>query len=206
VFDELLAHDGVEERSVLRGRFGFLAFLGGSLERLTAGIADAAAEAAGASLYAVIQPADLRWHVPSRLFDPVHSAALTGFLDHVDEVVAVHGYGRQGFFTRLLLGGADRGLAAALAGDLRAALPHYEILDDLDEIPVTLRGQHPDNPVNRARRGGVQLELPPRVRGLGPYWDDRPDPHEHRRALIDALAGFARRRMEGGSDRDGSAA
>jgi phage replication-related protein YjqB (UPF0714/DUF867 family) len=27
---------------------------------------------------------------------------------------------------------------------------------------------HPDNPVNRVRGGGTQLELSPRVRGIGP--------------------------------------
>jgi phage replication-related protein YjqB (UPF0714/DUF867 family) len=31
-----------------------------------------------------------------------------------------------------------------------------------------LRGVHPDNPVNRVRGGGVQLELSPRVRGISP--------------------------------------
>lgn len=195
MLDELLAHDGVEEHCRLDGSFGFLAFHGGSLERMTDVIASEAADLAGASYYAVLQPEDLRWHVPSRLFDPGRSPALACFLDHVDEVVAVHGYGRQGYFTRLLLGGGARHLSAALADGLRSALPDYEVLDDLDAIPVSLRGQHPDNPVNRARGGGVQLELPPRVRGLGPYWEDRPDRHEHRRALVGALAGFAASRM-----------
>jgi phage replication-related protein YjqB (UPF0714/DUF867 family) len=47
-----------------------------------------------------------------------------------------------------------------------------------------LRGLHPENPVNRARAGGVQLELPPRVRNLGPH--GRP---EYVDALVAALAG-----------------
>ena len=41
-------------------------------------------------------------------------------------------------------------------------------MTDLDAIPPELRGMHPDNPVNRARGGGVQLELSPRVRGISP--------------------------------------
>ena len=53
-----------------------------------------------------------------------------------------------------------RGLAARL----RDALPGYHWIDDLGLIPSHLRGVHPDNPVNRPARGGVQLELPPRVR------------------------------------------
>ena len=191
MLDELLAQPGVVERVELRSPFGFMAFHGGSLERMTDVIASEAAARSGASLYVVAQPEELRWHIPSRLFDPVHSTALASFLDHVDQVVSVHGFGRAGMFTTLLLGGQDRGLAAALAVPLGAALSDYSVVHRLDDVPVDLRGQHPDNPVNRARGGGVQLELPPRVRGLGPYWDDRPDRHLHRRALVGALAEFA---------------
>ena len=90
------------------------------------------------------------------------------FFDHVDVVVTVHGYGRWGRFTSLLLGGSNRELAATLAAALRPALPDYDVVLDLDAIPRELRGLHPDNPVNIPRLGGVQLELPPRVRGLGP--------------------------------------
>ena len=35
-------------------------------------------------------------------------------------------------------------------------------------FPRELRGLHPDNPVNRVRGGGTQLELSPRVRGISP--------------------------------------
>jgi phage replication-related protein YjqB (UPF0714/DUF867 family) len=90
----------------------------------------------------------------------------------VEVVVTVHGYGRDGMFTSLLLGGSNRSLAAVLGVELRGALTDYEILDDLDAIPRELRGLHPENPVNLPRHGGVQLELPPRVRGLGPRWAD----------------------------------
>jgi phage replication-related protein YjqB (UPF0714/DUF867 family) len=191
VLAELLAQPGVVERVELRGRVGFMAFHGGSLERMTDVIASDAAERSGASLYVIAQPEDLRWHIPSRLFDPACSPRLAAFLDHVDDVVAVHGFGRADLFTTLLLGGGDRELAAALAGPLRAELPDYRVVHDLEQVPVDLRGLHPDNPVNRVRGGGVQLELPPRVRGLGPYWAERPDPGAHRRALTVALAGFA---------------
>ena len=47
-------------------------------------------------------------------------------------------------------------------------MPGYQVITDLDAIPRELRGLHPDNPVNRARRGGAQLELTPRVRGISP--------------------------------------
>jgi len=197
VLHELLAHPGVTERCDRRGPLGFMAFHGGSLERMTDLIATEAAERSGSSLYVVAQPEDLRWHVPSRCFDPAHSPALAGFLDHVDDVVAVHGFGRTGLFTTLLLGGSGRGGAAALAGPLAAALPDYEVVDDLEGIPVELRGLHPHNPVNRVRGEGVQLELPPRVRGLGPFWDERPDREVHRRALVDALVAFATARNDG---------
>jgi phage replication-related protein YjqB (UPF0714/DUF867 family) len=108
----------------------------------------------------------------------------------------VHGFGRTGLFTTLLLGGQGRNVAAELASSLSVALPGYDVVDDLEAIPVELRGLHPDNPVNRVRGGGVQLELPPRVRGLGPFWDDQPDRNEHRRALVDGLVQFAQRRRD----------
>jgi phage replication-related protein YjqB (UPF0714/DUF867 family) len=197
MFAELLGHPGVREVVELRSRFGFMAFHGGSLERGTDRIAELAAELAGASLYAVVQPPDLRWHIPSTAFDPAASPALRDFLDHVETVVAVHGFGRPTMFTTILVGGGNRILAASLADHLRVALPEYVVLDDLDAIPAELRGQHPDNPVNRARRSGVQLELPPRVRGLGPHWDDprvRGDRElaPHTEALVRALVDTAR--------------
>ena len=201
MLDELLAHPGVVERCVLRGPVGFMAFHGGSLERMTDVIATEAAERSGSSLYVVAQPEDFRLHVPSRSFLAEHSRALAAFLDHVVDVVSVHGFGRAGLFTTLLLGGQGRAVAADLAGPLADALPDYDVVDDLDGIPIELRGLHPDNPVNRVRGGGVQLELPPRVRGLGPHWDDHPDRDLHRRALVDALVTFAALRADGRTGR-----
>ena len=189
-FRELLATDGVEEVCELRSRFGVMAFHGGNLERMTDEIATVAAERAGASLYAVIQTFPMREHLPSIEVSPDASDRLAEFVDHVDVVIAVHGYGREGMWTDLLLGGSNRQLAAHLAGHMRAALPGYSIVDDADAIPVPLRGFHPENPVNRPRHGGVQLELPPRVRGLTPHASsfDRVDGRiPPTNALIDAL-------------------
>lgn len=184
---ELLAHDGVTEELALRSTVGFLALHGGSLERETDQIAREAAEAAGASLYALRQPDDLRWHIPSVRMDPADSPALGRFLGHVDVVLSVHGYGRDGMFTTLLLGGGNRTLAAHAAGHLRDALPGYEVEDDLDAIPQPLRGLHRDNPVNRTPGGGVQIELPPRIRRQGPNADPAA-----RTALVEALVAAAR--------------
>jgi len=188
-FAELLEHDGVEEDLDLRSPFGFMAFHGGNLEEGTDLIAEAAAERSGASFYAVRQPAGLKWHVPSSEVTPDDSAALGAFLDHVDVVVAVHGFGRHGFWTTLLLGGGHRPLAAHLADHLRRSLDGYTVEDDLEEIPRELRGIHRDNPVNLCRNGGVQLELPPRVRGHGPFWADLPRgaPIPHTAALVEGL-------------------
>jgi phage replication-related protein YjqB (UPF0714/DUF867 family) len=184
MFDELLRYPGVIEESQLRSRFGFLAFHGGSLERGTAEVAAAAAELAGASLYAVRQPEDLRWHIPSALVDPRLSPALRAFLDHVEIVVSVHGYGRRGYRNVVLIGGRNRELAARAARILRAVVPSHRFVDDLHAIPPTLRGVHPDNPVNRTRGGGIQIELPPTLRdGAGATPD--------RNALISALASLA---------------
>jgi phage replication-related protein YjqB (UPF0714/DUF867 family) len=154
----------------LRSSIGFLAFHGGSLERQTDVIAIDAAERAGASVYAVVQPPTMRWHIPSTSVSPEESEALRSFVDHVDVAIAIHGYGRDGFWTTLLLGGTNRPLAAHLASHLEPVLPDYSLVHDLDAIPIDLRGVHPRNPVNLPTGGGVQLELPPRVRGTTPHW------------------------------------
>ncbi|ORW36810.1 replication protein [Mycobacterium paraense] len=162
----LLREPGVTEESRLRSRFGFLAIHGGGLEQMTDVIAERAAEAAGASVYLLRHPHRYPHHLPSARYDPDESPRLAEFLDHVDVAVSLHGYGRIGRGTQLLAGGRNRALAAHLARHVR--LPGYQVVTDIDDIPPELRGLHPDNPVNRVRDGGTQLELSPRVRGLGP--------------------------------------
>jgi phage replication-related protein YjqB (UPF0714/DUF867 family) len=187
-FAELLANPAVVEQCELRGSFGFMAFHGGWLEEATDVIARVAAERAGASYYGVLWPADSP-HLSSIKFDPDASPVLARFLDHVDIVVTVHGYGRVGFWSTLLAGGSNRALASHVAGHVRTALPAYTVIDDIDLIPTELRGLHASNPVNRPRLGGVQIELPPRVRGNTPmFWDwEGPGPCPHTSRLIDAL-------------------
>jgi phage replication-related protein YjqB (UPF0714/DUF867 family) len=193
-FGRALAEPGAVERVELRSTFGFMAFHGGALERQTDRIAVAAAEAAGASLYVVTHPGPNPPHFPSTSVQGHASAPLQEFFDHVRVVVTVHGYGRDGMFTSLLLGGRNRVLAATIRAALAPALPDYDIVDDLDAIPRELRGLHPDNPVNVPPAGGVQLELPPRVRGLGPRWAEwtGPDFVPPAAALVATLAAVAR--------------
>jgi len=194
-FAELLAHDGVEEEMVLRSTFGFMAFHGGNLEEGTDAIAMAAAAGSGASLYVVRQPEGLRCHIPSTQVTPDDSPALAAFLSHVDVAVAVHGYGRDGMWTTLLLGGQNRTLATHLGTHLRAGMPDYTVIDALDDVPRELRGVHRANPVNRCAGGGVQLELPPRTRSRTvPMWRDLPDtqPVPHQLELIAGLVAGVR--------------
>ncbi|BBZ48105.1 poly-gamma-glutamate hydrolase family protein [Mycobacterium parmense] len=162
----LLREPGVIEVSRLRSRFGFLAIHGGGLEEMTDVIAERAAEAADASLYLLRHPDRYPHHLPSASFDPAQSQRLAEFLEHVDVAVSLHGYGRDGRSTHLLAGGRNRALASHLARHLD--LPGYRVVTDLDDIPAELRGLHPDNPVNRVRGGGAQLELSARVRGISP--------------------------------------
>ena len=159
MLDELLATVGVQERLFAGSRVG---------------------------VCAVVQPDDLRWHVPSHRYDPALSLCLRAFLASIDIVISVHGFGgvrgADDRWTTALLGGTNRELAADLAYALIQALPQYRWIADLDSMPPHLRGLHPANPVNRVALGGVQLELPPRVRRPGPDYD----------ALVIALAGVAR--------------
>jgi len=202
----LLESEGVREHLELRSRVGFLALHGG-LERGTYEVAREASTRAGASLYAVVQPTDLRWHVPSSAYDPAHSDALAAFLEHVDLAISLHGYGglrtSDDRWTTVLVGGAHRELATQISERLRVALPEYTFLDEIDRMPATLRGVHADNPVNRVREGGVQLELPPRLRGYGRWWDEHdpggPAPgtlRPHTERLVATLAAHARARAE----------
>jgi phage replication-related protein YjqB (UPF0714/DUF867 family) len=165
-FSALLGEPGMVEVSRLRSRFGFLAIHGGGLEQMTDLIAERAAEASGASVYVLRHPDRYKHHLSSARFDPDESPRLAEFLDHVDVAVSLHGYGRIGRSTQLLAGGGNRALATHLARNIR--VPGFEVVTDLDAIPRELRGLHPDNPVNRVRGGGTQLELSVRVRGLSP--------------------------------------
>lgn len=192
-FAALLASPGVTEVVALRSRFGFMAFHGGGLEQVTDVVAGRAAALAGASCYTVLHPDDAP-HVRSTAFTPEASPALARFLAHVAVVITVHGYGRDGMWTTLLAGGRNRPLAAHVAAALRPALPGYTVLDDLDAIPDGLRGLHDRNPVNLPVDAGVQLELPPRVRGTSPL-SPPPGPDglsPPTAALVTALAHAAR--------------
>lgn len=189
-FADVLAAPGVEEHCALRGRVGFMAYHGGNLELMTDVIAARAAERADASYYGVVQPVGMREHVSSIEVQPDTSPTLAGFIEHVDVVVTVHGFGRRGLFTSLLLGGRNRPFAEHVGAALRDRLPAYDIRTDVETIPPPLRGLHARNPVNLPRDGGVQIELPPRVRGASPLWWDWEGPGltPHTEALIDGLA------------------
>lgn len=197
-FGELLARPGVIEVSDLRSRFGFCAFHGGNLERVTDQIASEAAARSDSSFYGVLQPPGMRHHIPSALISPDESPNLKAFVEHCEVVVAIHGYGRRGFFTSLLCGGSNRELASHVAHHVRAELPAYRTIDEIEEIPRALRGLHPDNPCNLPSRGGVQLELPPRVRGLSPLARHWPSTRAgagrfpHVNHLVDGLVEAAR--------------
>lgn len=188
-FADVLAMPGVFEEIELRGTVGLMAYHGGGLEEMTDVVAREAAAASGASYYGVVHPPDFDVHVPSTRVVPEDSVRLAAFLDHVDTVITVHGFGRRALLTSVLLGGRNRELAGHVAGRLRDHLPAYEVVDDLERIPPELRGVHPRNPVNLPTGGGVQIELPPRVRGSSPlWWDWEHGLVPHTRALIAALA------------------
>lgn len=172
-----------------------MAYHGGELEKVTDIVASEAADRCGASYYGVLQQADPLVHLPSIDYNPDESEQLAKFLDHVDVVITIHGYGRKHLKRSLLLGGRNRELAAHVAGHLRLALMGYEVIDDLEAIPKKLAGQHAQNPVNRPRNAGVQIELPPYVRWHldAMHWSDFGDGGRapQVQVLIEALADAA---------------
>jgi phage replication-related protein YjqB (UPF0714/DUF867 family) len=192
-FAELLGHPQVIEELELRSAVGLLALHGG-LEPGTAELARTAAARAGASCYTVNQPRELHVHVPSVDADPDDAPRLAAFLDHVRTVISVHGYYRPLERPQaVLVGGANRMLVTELSDELRRVLPDYLVVDDTNDIPSHMRGLDPRNPVNRAERGGVQLELPHHLRMVRP---SRHDPEsalheEHTATLLTTLTRFA---------------
>ena len=191
-FATILDTPGVEEVSELRGRVGFMAYHGGHLEWMTDVIAHRAAERSERLVLRRDPTRGDEGALPVDHGRPRRTpSALADFLDHVDIVITVHGFGRRGMFGSLLLGGQNRVFAEHVGTALRGHLPAYDVITDVDAIPKQLRGMHERNPVNVPRQQGVQIELPPRVRGASsPLWWDWEGPGltPHTERLIDGLA------------------
>jgi phage replication-related protein YjqB (UPF0714/DUF867 family) len=178
----------VEEVCELRTAVGFMALHGGSQDRGTDEIASRAAEQSGASYYAIVQPRDLRVHLTSRRHDPSQSQQMSAFLQHVEIAISVHGFGRDTFevgvdaegglviepYGPALRGRQTGPLRGIIVGGLNGALVDAacQLLGDrfsdyhAGSERVRL-GFHPDNPVNLPSAHGVQIELPPALRGIG---------------------------------------
>jgi phage replication-related protein YjqB (UPF0714/DUF867 family) len=213
---ELLRLPGVEEECAIRSAVGFMALHGGSQDRGTDLIARRAAARAGASFYAIVQPVDLRVHITSRLHDPDLSPVFRQFLDHVEIAISVHGFGRDSFtlwvdpvvgpvidpygparrgtqtgpLTGVIVGGGNARLVEAARQLLAERFPGFHVADERLRL-----GFHPQNPVNLPSEKGVQVELPPGLRGIGPFGErlvpiDDEAIDEVVRALVD-LAGLA---------------
>lgn len=186
----LLALPEVEEVCALRSAVGFIALHGGSQDRGTHEIASRAAKRSGASYYAILQPPNMRFHLTSKSHDPAHSAQLRGFLEHVEIAISIHGFGRDGFswsidaagglvvepygpallgrqtgpLRGIILGGRNAELLDAARRLLHDRFDGYRIADERIRL-----GFHPKNPVNLPRSHGVQIELPPGLRGIGDF-------------------------------------
>ena len=204
---ELLSLPGVAEECVLRSAVGFMALHGGSQDRGTDQIARRAAEQAGASYYAIVQPAGLRVHLTSRRHDPDQSELLRAFLQHVDIAISVHGFGRDGFalwidperglvidpygpairgnqsgpLRGVIVGGRNAELLEAARLLLHDRFAGYRVADERVRL-----GFHPDNPVNLPSEHGVQIELPPGLRGIGDFGEHL-EPNEDG-VFIDTIA------------------
>jgi phage replication-related protein YjqB (UPF0714/DUF867 family) len=189
---ELLTLPGVQEECVLRSGVGLMALHGGSQDRGTHEIASRAAERAGASYYAIVQPSDMRVHLTSRHHKPDDSERLRAFLRHVEVAISVHGFGRDGFDLRLdpagglvvepygparrgrqtgplrgiIVGGRNAELLSVTRGLLHDRFDGYRVADEGIRL-----GFHRENPVNLPSAQGVQIELPPGLRGIGDFGD-----------------------------------
>jgi phage replication-related protein YjqB (UPF0714/DUF867 family) len=176
MLSELLATPGVVEGVVFRSRIGVLALHGG-LEAATEVAAHRCADIAAASFYAVVQPPDLRFHVPSTKFDPRHSRKLSAFLEHALIAVSFHGFGRKGLEETGVVGGSNKRMRQMIAAAVADQTDLNAVAKDPD-IPAGLEGVHPRNPVNMPLWGGVQIEMSSRARHPGPL-----------ESLVNAVAG-----------------
>jgi phage replication-related protein YjqB (UPF0714/DUF867 family) len=210
---ELLQIDGVEEECHLRSTVGFMALHGGSQDRGTDQIARRAAAQSGASYYAIVQPQRVRVHLTSRLHNPEQSVLFSRFLAHVRVAISVHGFGRDGFavwvdpargfmiepygparlnqqqdaLTGIIVGGLNAGLVDQARTLLSTHLPGFRVADERIRL-----GFHPQNPVNLPPEKGVQIELPPGLRGIGAYGEQlTPDPAAVPDGLMTALVELA---------------
>jgi phage replication-related protein YjqB (UPF0714/DUF867 family) len=113
---------------------------------------------------------------------------LRAFLHHVDIAISVHGFGRDGFGLRvdpvgglviepygsplrdgqtgplrgIIVGGRNAELLDVARRLLHDRLAGYHVADERVRL-----GFHPENPVNLPSSHGVQIELPPGLRGIG---------------------------------------
>jgi phage replication-related protein YjqB (UPF0714/DUF867 family) len=189
---ELLSLPGVREISELRSAVGLMALHGGSQDRGTHEIASRTAERTGASYYAILQPSGVRVHLTSRRHNPDDSDRLRAFLEHVEIAISVHGFGRDSFALKVDLAGGvviepyGPALLGRQSGPLRGIIVGGRNTELLDVARRLLHdrftGYHvaderirlgfdPNNPVNLPSSHGVQIELPPGLRGIGDFGD-----------------------------------
>ena len=191
----------------MRSSVGFMALHGGSQDRGTDHLASAAAERSGASYYAIVQPSGLRVHLTSRLHNPDHSEVLRAFLQHVKIAISIHGFGREGFslwvdpergpvieaygpalkgaqsgpLRGIIIGGRNKELLQIARRLFHDRFAGFHVADERVRL-----GFHPDNPVNLPSEHGVQIELPPGLRGIGDLGDHL-EPNEDG-VFIDTIA------------------
>jgi phage replication-related protein YjqB (UPF0714/DUF867 family) len=108
----------------------------------------------------------------------------------VDVAISVHGFGRDGFalwldpnrgliiepygpamrgkqtgpLRGIIVGGQNRQLLDAARELFHRRFASYHVADERVRL-----GFHPDNPVNLPSARGVQIELPPGLRGIGDF-------------------------------------
>ena len=155
----------VQEYLRLEGPLGLIALHGGGIEPGTEEIARFVAYHSGASLYVYAgrrSGGNLSLHRPSHDGKAEKRTLFVEFLNHVKAAISIHGHGRGQ--DRVYVGGLHQSMVQRFVGLVRPALFEYEWIANPKIIPLGLRGQSPNNVVNLPPHGGMQLELPLKLR------------------------------------------
>ncbi len=156
---------GFVEYARFAGGVAVLAVHGGGIEPGTEELAEYAAAETGCSLYVFsgrLEKGNSRLRRMSRSLFREEDSLRSRVIGQANAVISIHGHGRDA--NEIYAVGASEVLKGMFVELMAQRLPAFPVVTDPAKIPKGLAGLHPDNVVNLPAGGGLQLELPARLR------------------------------------------